>query len=198
MVEIHHYVNLVGWEEIYDELTPKCSRNTHYYNCDSMSFWWLALMFGFSLKLRPGVEAYHNFKLKEDENEVVLLGNKGAIFETIQLPDLITVSDIDDYTHELVLPRNRKFVLLGISSPKQNRMASKIADKDGVTEIYCFGAAVYEDVSVNTSGLYFLRFLLKRPKRTIRKLFITLVEVFAIVFTKRRKKFLEFLKHFEH
>lgn len=196
MAKIHHFVNLVGWKEIHDEIKMDFDKHTHFCYCDSISFRLTAWLFGFNLDLRSGMGSCQEFKSIEFRKKVVLLGNQGTIHDTIQLPYLATASDIKDYGRELVLSAEKNVVLLGISSPKQNQLATVISEKNVVSDIYCFGAAVYEEFSVSSKTPYFFRFLISKPERTIKKLILTFAELTSILLTGRRKEFKEFLKLF--
>jgi hypothetical protein len=95
-----------------------------------------------------------------------------------------------------------EFLIIGISSPKQNILANYLHNIRPDLEFFCLGAAVkqtwgfkYANTRLRGSGFQWLEFLLLQPRRTVGKLLETVVEAFSIIFSpKRMKSFRKFVE----
>ena len=95
-------------------------------------------------------------------------------------------------------------ICIGISSPKQNLLATKLHEIRPDIDFYCLGAALStdyllnftkDDSKVSGSGFEWFKFLLLEPSRTIKKLKITITEILRITFDmKYRNQFKQFVK----
>lgn len=81
----------------------------------------------------------------------------------------------------------RATVVIGISSPKQNDFAVKLDKIRPDLDYYCLGAAVEQtwglrsgNTSLRGTGLQWIEFLALTPRRTVRKLYQTLIEAIML------------------
>ena len=187
----HHYINLVTWRFFISS-----SLNHKILYIDSVSLKLLASFFGQNFKRESGLK---NFKIKE--SAIFLVASERSKHEPkVVLPLFKTNQEIDISELNLLSVKNYKHIYIGISSPKQDKLAELLLNKFPNKEIYCLGAAVdiKKCLILDKYGLNWLYFLLSSPSRTVFKLFSTLKEIFKILFLPSIRKdfikFLEFLK----
>jgi hypothetical protein len=191
---IHHFPNFVCWKEIY-KIYDK-SRDIVY--LDSVSCYVLGVFFGVIGNYFSGPEMAHNLSKKTLEEYHFLLAEE--------------ICDIDK-TKKLVLPFKSSFigdksvltfinsvpvngkVILGVSSPKQNVLASYLFTVRPDLEYFCLGAAVKQtwglkvgNTRLRGTGFQWIEFLIFQPKRTLIKQAITWAEIVAILSSRRQIK----------
>lgn len=188
----YHFVNLVSWRYFSKDL-----ENSIIF-LDSLSIRCLAYLLGFkNYRSRSGMAFYaeqnHNFK-----NALYLTGHylEGPENQVV-LPfwsDLTSIEISSDLRREL---SETNSVVIGVSSPKQDRLAQLIDREFSIETIYCLGAAIYPNskfYKFDRYGLNWLILLLTQPKRTILKVRITIKEfVFILLRRKDRLDFVGFL-----
>lgn len=187
---IYHYVNLVCWRQVRN-VAMEYKDISHIFYCDSRSLQFVLAVLGIRVQIRPGV--HEILKLQRASHLFIVSGVRDyeEIYDRYMCcPKSAHGADLSqalkDYSKEYELPANLVF---GISSPKQNKLAAYILrDMIGVDNIHCLGAAVdnIDDQRMQTV-LPFITFLIKSPGRTLRKLFITILETIHLVLSTTRK-----------
>ena len=195
MTKIYHFANLVCWREINDIITSSNEDNIqNIVYCDTMSLKILGYFFNKALKIRSGVNFTYENQSKIKSSILLTSGTVPIhnAYKTHVLPKNLVVN-------EYQLNRNfshYKSISIGISSPKQNTLALRLAKDDpSIETIYCLGAAIDIQLSrVPKPNINAFYFLFKYPKRTVKKLYLTIGEAINCMFKKRdRNKFCEFL-----
>lgn len=195
MVRVFHYVNLVGWCEVYLILIRNRNPSVqHIVYCDSLSLSIVALWFGRKVERFPGPVALRNYISTKGFANCIRLTANGTD-SSFKLPVFHDHVDIKDFV------KNYSFtnldILLGISSPKQNILASELAGAasvDSEFSIHCFGAAMYIDsLPERASSFFWLRFLRSDFRRSLRKIYLSFLAVLGLFSSSRRKRFLVFL-----
>lgn len=195
MTKIFHYVNLIGWDKIFETIISNDNLNVkHIAYCDTLSLSIVSILFGKSIKRFPGPVALKKYIVSNGLDSCSLLTSNGY-GTTLKLPCFKNIVDMDKFVKSYII--KDKDILIGISSPKQNILASKFADSVSVDfdiEIHCFGAALYfKDLPNNKNYFHWFLFLRKDLIRTLKKMFLTLFELFYLLFPSRRQKFRDFL-----
>ena len=179
----NHFVNLVSWRYF---VTDNIDSKIH---LDSISIRLLAHIYGYK-----GFSSCSGFVFySKRKNEL-----KDSLFLTSQYVEgspmqykLPYWRDITEVCIPIEIKKELKkasTVVIGISSPKQDRLAHLIQKKYDIDSVYCLGAAIYptEDLTkYDRYGINWLLLLVRQPKRTMGKIKITLNEVFLILFYKR-------------
>jgi hypothetical protein len=156
------------------------------YYVDSMSLSFVLKFLGVPHKRVSGIRTYQKIE-KQVRSYYLLPFIFDPEIEGEVLPYLEN-ADIDSYASRLT---NRldfsQFdrLIIGISSPKQDRLARGIS-KFYNGEIYCLGAAIqYRDnrlVDVSdVVGLTWVLMLIRSPLRTVKKIVKTMVELILII-----------------
>ena len=86
-------------------------------------------------------------------------------------------------------------IIIGISSPKQDRLADLLQNSNQVKgNIYCLGAAIYAEPLIKSEYLIVTWFtmLFNAPKRTLQKLSLS-IPAFVNALVSQRKEFLQFI-----
>ena len=86
-------------------------------------------------------------------------------------------------------------IIIGISSPKQDRLADLLQNSNQVKgNIYCLGAAIYAEPLIKSEYLIVTWFtmLFNAPKRTLQKLSLS-IPAFVNAIVSQRKEFLQFI-----
>lgn len=86
-------------------------------------------------------------------------------------------------------------IIIGISSPKQDRLADLLQKSNQVKgNIYCLGAAIYTEPLIKSEYLIVTWFtmLFNAPKRTLKKLSSSIPAFFNAI-VSQRKEFLQFI-----
>ena len=179
----NHFVNLVSWRYFIDDHT-----GSKIY-LDSLSIILLARFYGHTrLNSCSGFVFYA--KRKNELKDSLFLTSQHVKGPTIQCK-LPYWRDLTDVRIPVELEKGlmkASTVVIGISSPKQDRLAHLIQKSYDIDNVYCLGAAIYptEDLTkYDRYGINWLLLLVRQPKRTITKIKITLKEVFLILVKKR-------------
>ena len=201
---IHHYVNLTCWKDVYEIYDP--IRDIVW--VDSISLQIIAWCSSKCTVLHPGVMMLERIKL-----DFAKMENMKWLFLTSKLHTRIPAekqyvlpifNDRDVYLPEdlVIILRNlppRTYVGLGISSPKQNYLATILYNHRSDIEYHCLGAALQllgSSIKYKPYLYYisWLRLLFLSPQRTIKKLTIIFHQI-LILHTKRkpRRAFAKFL-----
>lgn len=194
--QIIHFVNLIGWEDllkIMREITKKRNYYQTFY-CDTVSLKILSFFFSKNVKILNGPTALKAVKKK---GNIQYLVAKPMNFSSIILPTLDNKKLFDKFVNSFIIEKPN--IAIGISSPRQNFLALEIAKKKHSnidSKIWCFGAAIYNQNNLVLSRFRLLSFFLSNPSRVFSKVFITIREIFKIIFFKK-KDFKEFCSHLE-
>lgn len=192
---IYSYLNLTCWRDAFNKVDGE------YLYVDSQSLQWLFWLYTGQTERVPGISIWNKFDKK---TTLFLTAEKTQGLQTqIVLPWVE-----DNVSNELITEKIVSFVIanssikkivIGISSPKQNKLARKINNElDGSVDIYCLGAAVGSELTNSKLPFWFL-FLLKSPIRTTKKLVITMLEVLRItVIPSYNRKFRSAIILFEN
>lgn len=172
----YHFINLISWRffiENYDNSKL---------NVDSISLKILLFFFGYKVKRSSGIS------YKPNEKNSLYLTDRTISKNHIILPfykDISTIKLSSEIKTKLELYDN---IIIGISSPKQDRLGRLIHNIYPEKKIYCLGAAVYDNnFMFDKIGLNWIIFLIKKPKRTISKIIWTIIEIISIVSIYRRE-----------
>ena len=201
---IHHYVNLTCWKDVYELYDP--IRDIVW--VDSISLQIIAWCSSKCTVFHPGVMMLERIKLdfaKMENVEWFFLTpelNINIPAEKQYVLPFFEDSDIN-FPDSLVSILNslpsKTYVALGISSPKQNYLATILYNHRSDLEYHCLGAALeLLGSSIKyTRYLYYmswLRLLLLSPRRTIKKLKTTFQQILVLC-TKNdsRKYFAKFM-----
>jgi hypothetical protein len=188
----YHFVNLVSWRFFLNKQSFG-----RVINLDSVSIHFLSKLFGYNLGKLSGVTFYNSSDF-HDSSTLYMSAKEMGFKNEIILPfwkslDEVNIGFLEDEIYSF------KKVVLGVSSPKQDKLAELLMDSrkfsDDV-EIYCLGAAIYLEKShiAESRSVHWLSFLLSDPLRTVYKLRMTVVELIKILFLKKdREKFKLFL-----
>ena len=190
-----HYVNLISWRFVSD----KDGTNASFF-CDSISMKVLTLcLTGKKLKRNSGVSAYHSLK-NIKSNRINLLAHRAVNMEGKNYVLPRNLSKFDPTQFKEIPWQTVDTVFIGISSPKQDRLAYELASAFPHLGIYCFGAAMY--TSTNTGdrlGMNWLIMAINNPKRFFVKILRTYREIISIVTdTDQRIKYRKFVNQFSN
>ena len=187
----YHFVNLISWR--YFALNPSHRRLLF---VDSLSLAFLCRAFGYKPKRHSGVA---HFLGKEPLHGAFFLTSKEVdLYKYQQLPYWESVGDVQlDCDLEEAI-KSREQIVIGISSPKQDRLADLISSKFPHKEIFCLGAAIYVQPAAqkfDQLGLTWLYLLTKDRRRAQDKIQKTIVNALRIIFnSSERALFKAFLK----
>ena len=204
---IVHYVNLIGWSEIFEggELSLR-----HVYRCDSVSLKLaVALISGKWVKRSAGTRSVDAIRANLNDPRALFLvsenlGLDKSLASQYVLPFADRFDSIPAKLGEKLGSKNYRVVFLGISSPKQNQLAGLIGEVLPSATIFCAGAAVPlavrgEPVRLRLHevfgrlGLEFLVFAFSNPSRGYDKLRATFIEIKRLIFDRElRRQFREF------
>jgi hypothetical protein len=189
---IYHFVNLVSWKSV--SLLNNDYSKIFY---DSISFIFISRLFGIKLQRNSGVGYFlNNFEVLQ--KSLFLVSEKSNLERNeIELPFWNKLNDI--YLDEDLLKRINNFdsIVIGISSPKQDYLATLIIHEYPEKNIYCLGAAIYSSnnkkLIFDRIGFSFLYFIFSNPIRTLNKIYSTVKEFLLLIFTNRKKDFIQFI-----
>lgn len=199
-----HYTNLVCWERIYEMY--QAGEDKIY--VDSISLYLLAKMCNKKLVYKPATTEVFRLISNSSEMENAYFLTARRIDEIpdqrqSELPKDLKIVDSEKISSIIQDLQHGASVYIGISSPKQNSLAQRLLCKRDDIKFYCVGAALEygfklsksnSTSKLSSSGLEWVKFLIVTPRRTIRKLFLTIVETVKILFSnKRRLTFKKFL-----
>lgn len=188
---IHHYINLVCWRSMLDIYVP--SRDVVW--VDTVSMHKLVARFRSCVEYRPGTSALNRIGPGAPDGGkwfflTAMPLEKLAPERQYKLPAFTEISVPDELTEVLRNLEPGTRVGIGISSPKQNRLAVALHALRPDLEYHCLGAALAglntfqegatRNSTLSGSGLEWLWFLLISPRRTWAKIIATLREGWAV------------------
>lgn len=179
----HHFVNLVSWQ--YFALNVKSYRIIY---VDSLTLKIMLRVFGRKAKRLSGVGyfAMSNFPSKT----IFLTSSTYEAKYSYVLPFWKTLDDIvltADIKSEI---KDFQTIVIGISSPKQDYLADLLIELYPHKEIFCLGAAIYEektDKRIDSLGLNWFIMMLKNPERFFNKIRLTFSSAAKIIFLKKER-----------
>lgn len=184
----YHFANIISWE--YYVSQPSLNRRV--------------FIDGFLLQLAIFVvtgrwipkKSGLNFYSKHEFSEALHLSAKAL--SGVSYYKLPFWSSIEEIVVEDVLIDNIEpffDIVIGISSPKQERLAELIQARNKACDIYCLGAAVYAKQIIRSEFVlvtWFTMFL-NAPSRTLKKLLESVYKS-AVAVTMKRNELKEFVK----
>jgi hypothetical protein len=195
---IYHYVNLLNWHWI----NSNTSRSQSIISIDSLSLWLCIRLITKEAVMRrqSGVRMWQ--ELDKKEIELFLVARSIGLPNECVLPMLRSSEDIAKWyaDNEEKLKSINKIVI-GISSPRQDELAVKISsnrnDKEEL-DVYCFGAAVYNDHNLvfDKLRMNWLAMLFKDARRFMTKIKSTILELLSLLRTEYRSDFKVFIRKF--
>ncbi|RGP38774.1 hypothetical protein [Pseudotabrizicola alkalilacus] len=204
---IHHYVNLVCWATIslsFDETRDKVW-------LDAISSRFLVRLFRKDAAYRPGTKALSEL-LPRDELCTGWFFITARPLQNMPTATQVTLPFLPD-SADMKVPQSILSVVeslpfgsriaIGVSSPKQNRIAVQLHKLRPDLDYHCFGAALFnlEDTDrdrrdaarLSGSGMEWVSFLRRSPRRTLLKIRATLFEIGKIIAVPSvRKQFRDF------
>jgi hypothetical protein len=186
----YHFVNIITWEYFFDK-----NLNNATIMVDGFLLKLTCSFFGVKTKKKSGLNFFHN---EINDSYCFLLPSPGQNFtDFFVLPFWKEENDIciTDELREFI--RYKTNIVIGISAPKQDHLANLIDIEFPDKKIYCLGAAVTTSRFSSREWLIITwpTMFYNNPIRTLSKLKLSLLEIFNIIFSKRkRKKFILFTK----
>ena len=195
---VKHFVNLVGWKAVYSV----CRQRDCVY-IDSLTMWLAVRLFcGKGYARHPGSSA--SAVLTKDGSKLVLAARefapKGPCERILAVP--FPLVDYDGFVETVAGEVSEgEDVIIGISSPKQNILASRISMVVSSSTIYCIGAVVDDYYSDRLIPGWVRRFRVEwlyrgvvSPKRMIAKLSATISAFYKLMISgDERTKFAQFI-----
>ena len=183
---IYHFLNCVSLFGF----TPR--RNDTLF-VDSVSFRLCLTLNGINRVRESGLKFYESNRYNLVDNTLYLIDESkfepnNRIYEGLPI-----FNCPDDLVHyNLTIPKEITSIVIGISSPKQDRLAQIISSTNSDIEIYCLGAAIYKEnfpAIVDRLGLSWLYLGYQDPKRMVVKIYKTIVAFiyFTLTLKGRRK-----------
>lgn len=177
---VHHFVNLVSLPHHVTNIDD--SRN---YYVDSISFSLVLKLLKIPHKRTSGIVMYQAIK-SLDSTYYFLPKETDAEIVGEVLP-FLEIDVIDSFVKEIMKGLDLfsyQRIVIGISSPKQDMFGVKLADYYS-GDIYCLGAAIQFDEKrvisiVDSIGFTWLFMFFRAPRRTIKKMIISICELFRI------------------
>ena len=191
--KIVNYLSLIGWKEIYFR---KCVNSIYY--IDSLSLLFLAKIFNKKVEYLPGAKALNSMDLRSEEFYFLTpyflpqyRSNKQYVLEDFN-KEVFLSKNLNNWLNKI---NAESSLLLGIASPKQNKLATLIAKKYSFN-IHCFGAALIEkDTSDfkyiskwSGKGLEWFFRLTLNPNRFFHKVLLIFFEIIRLIFSKENRR----------
>ena len=162
---------------------------------DSLTLGWMCKLFGKTIERNSGVHFFSQYKRKGHSLFLTAGEFEGGHFITLPYWENLDDICLNDYLTEEISLFNE--IVIGISSPKQDRLAHLIQKKFPDKKIFCLGAAIYTNATASkydSLGLSWLFLLRKDGKRFWIKISQTFISAFRIILLKsERKDFRDFL-----
>jgi hypothetical protein len=163
---------------------------------DSISIRVLAfLITGKKIYVQSGVDYFLN-EVKNSDSNCFLVANKSVQFQnSFVLPQFNDMDEDELNKVDWTYIQSFENIYIGISSPKQEKLAEFLQTKYGMGNYFCLGAALYVNpIDFRNSSLKFLTFLKQDYERSITKIRITLIQTLRILFfSSVRGEFREFI-----
>lgn len=198
--KIIHFPNLVCWEDIFEDFDMHRDKLF----LDSFSCYVLGRLIGVKGSYLPGSKIANKLFYESSDLHYFLLSEeiKGIPNSHKLILSFRADFEEDDTVKKFVksLPKNAT-VIIGISSPKQNKLAIMLWKLRPDLTFYCIGAAVSQTWTKRNNnfmigtGFQWIEFLLFQPKRTSYKLIMTVWKIFEIIrYKKKLNKYKEFVQ----
>lgn len=197
MTKIHHFLNLVVWDAVNEEIRNKKTDTVKdILYCDSWSMLLMMKAFDFSGQRNPGTQFLQKLSSTIDV-KFLILSSGMEIIESYAIIQTLPKNVIPGNFLMPELDENIDTVIIGISSPKQNLIARQIAIANPhIKDVYCLGAAV--DLILSKRKIKdpnLLSFIFFYPRRTIIKILQSIKSALSILFlAKARHEFNEFIR----
>lgn len=178
---IYSFVNLVSWEHFVDARKKKVERKIFF---DSLSIRVLALLVaGKKICVQSGVDYFLN-EVKNSNSNCFLVANKSPQFQnSFVLPQFNDMGEVELNKVDWTFIKSFENIYIGISSPKQEKLAEFLRTKFGIGNYFCLGAALYVNpIDFRNSSFKFLVFLKQDYQRSMTKIRITLIQTMRILF----------------
>lgn len=205
---INHYINLVCWRAMYDLFDPE--RDVVW--ADSVSMMNLIKVFRSDAEYRPGTSVLRMIGpdcAKLTNWYFITARELRNVAPEIQIELPFIEEGEEENIPQVVAAAVRSLapgarIGLGVSSPKQNRLAAALHEIRPDLEYYCLGAALFSlekdsdgmrnTVSLSGSGFEWMRFLFSTPRRTLTKIWLTLLEIAKVLLSpSSRREFRQFV-----
>lgn len=176
----YHFANIISWE--YYLIKPSLKRKVF---VDGFLLQVVILIVtGRWIPKKSGL----NFYSKHDFSKALHLSAKVVPgFDNIQLPFWSCLDEIE--VDDLLMCHIERYteIVIGISSPKQERLSELISAKNLDCDIYCLGAAVYSKLIIQSEFVFvtWLTMFFNAPFRTLKKLLESIYQVAVTLLTKR-------------
>ena len=176
-----HFVNILTWKFFLDNISIK-----NEINIDGFLLVLLLKLFNCSVKKKSGLIYYHDL----DKNSFgYILNSKTDLKDSIVCPFWESIEDINPTYEILNFTHKYDKIIIGISSPKQDKLALLLNNKFPKKEFICLGAAVYSKPIFNSENLFntWISLFISNPFRTLSKLYKSLLEVKKIILNKKER-----------
>ena len=188
----YHFVNLVSWRFFSEEISDK-----QIIHVDSLSLQFMCFLFGRRVKRISGVHYFNNSF--ESLEAFYLTSSAYKSNAHYVLPFWQKIDEIV-LTNDLILTiKQNANIVIGISSPKQDKLAELIISRFPEKTVYCLGAAIYTNDKANwydRYGLSWFFLMLRDRRRFVTKISLTLISAGKTLFIPReRKAFKKFLQN---
>lgn len=198
---IFHFPNLVCWYDVYKNY--KSGEDIIF--LDSISCFLLGVFFGVKGTYFSGPEVANLLYRKKSINLFFLLPDDIKVIDDKKkmiLPFKDNFEGDKDLLEFIKLIPANSYVVIGVSSPKQNILAQYLCKIRADLKYFCLGAAVkqtWDYKHANTffrgTGLQWLEFIFFQPKRTLTKIYLTLRQAMYVVISKsKRNSYKEFVE----
>ena len=179
----YHFVNILTWKYFYDN-----TRSNRVIYVDGF-FLQIAILIaaGKWVKKKSGLNFYSQERFESDFH---LLSKPTTVKNCILLPHWESIDDITPEEWILRCAKEHDNIVIGISGPKQDRLADLIQNNlNDVGNIYCLGAAVYSKTYLNSENVFitWITMFLNAPLRTLRKFGTSLISVLSSILYHRRE-----------
>lgn len=206
---IYHHLNMACLNEL-DIFETKHKKEELFF-IDSVSLAMISRFLGCNKPRVPG--SIHIDKLSQNPEQSLFLTAKKIGFQNeVVLPvfrnfDEIARFDFRSLVKTEVENLSPKSCFIGISSPKQNKVAQELQKIWPDIDYYCIGAVIdtkviENKVLINTFSKYggeFLLHLFWSPKRFVKKIFIMFKFFFRLIYSKKfRKEIQNILSNFSN
>lgn len=182
---IYSFVNLISWSHFENE--HSFFNRMLYADSISMKII-IYLVTGKKITVISGVDYYLNIDSESNSSFFLVAHSNFAKKNSYVLPFFrdLSKSELNVIDWRIIEPYSNIFI--GISSPKQERLAEFLQTKYPEKDFYCFGAALYVNKeSFYRSKVKFLLFLIHDTRRTINKFGLTVYNALRILLCRRER-----------
>ena len=179
----HHFVNLVSWR--YFALDMRPYRKIY---VDSLTMKVMIRLFGRNTDRLSGVGYFAGANFPCETIFLTSSTYKAQYFYVLPFWNTKAEIVLSSKLRSAILDYST--IVIGISSPKQDYLADLIKSQFPDKEVFCLGAAIYENNTeerIDDLGLNWLIMMLKNPKRFVYKISLTFSSAVKIVFLKKER-----------